>query len=395
VIFAAKNIKKEFDMLYLDYAASNPIRPGALEVLTTSMKEDFANPSSAHKPGKDLHKRIEECRRKFLEFLGANKGDRLIFTGSATESNNTLLEGIDLEKGDAVVVSFADHPSVTAPMERLRKRDIRVMELPLKKDGLPDEEAFFKLLNPPVKLVILTHVNNQSGVILDIGSLAGAIKKINPGIHIHVDAAQGFGKIPFSLEGGRIDSLSISSHKIGGPKGAAGLYLHAGVKMLPLLYGGGQEHGLRSSTQAAPLIFSFCEAAREAVETLYSSLQHVTKINGRVRKLLKEKIDTIDFPFSNTSPYILTLLLPGISSDIILRHLEQRDIFISSTSACSSGVKGENPVFTALHLPLKMHKFVLRVSFSHETTEADVLKFCDTLTNIYDELRMYIKYKAR
>lgn len=383
-------------MLYLDYAASAPIRPCALEVLTASMKEDFANPSSAHKLGKGLHKRIEDCRLKFLEFLGAGKNDRLIFTASATEANNTLIEGIHLKTGDAVVVSFADHPSVTAPMERLKKRNIQVIELPLKKDGTPEEEAFLNLLNPSVKLVILAHVNNQSGVILDIGRWGREIKKINSGVHIHIDAAQGFGKIPFSLKDGCIDSLCISSHKIGGPKGAAGLYLHAGVKMLPLLYGGGQEDGMRSSTQAAPLIFSFCEAAREAVETMEPSLEHVTKINQLARKCLKEKLEVVDFPFAqHTSPYILTFLLPGISSDIILRHLEQRDIFISSTSACSSRIKGANPVFTALHLPSKMHKFVLRVSFSHETTEADVLMFCDTLAIVYDELRMYIKYKAR
>jgi cysteine desulfurase len=383
-------------MLYLDYAASTPIRPCALEVLTASMKEDFANPSSAHKLGKTLYKRIEDCRLKFLEFLGAGKNDRFIFTASATEANNTLIEGIHLKTGDAVVVCFADHPSVTAPMERLIKKDIQVIELPLKKDGTPEEEAFLKLLNPAVKLVILTHVNNQSGVILDIGKWGREIKKINPGVHIHVDAAQGFGKIPFSLKEGIIDSLCISAHKTGGPKGIAGLYLHAGVKMLPLLYGGGQEDGLRSSTQAAPLIFSFCEAAREAVETMESSLLHVTEINRRARQCLKDKLEAVDFPFAqHTSPYILTFLLPGISSDIILRHLEQRDIFISSTSACSSRVKGANPVFTALHLPPKMHKFVLRVSFCHETAKADVLTFCNTLAIVYDELRMYIKYKAR
>jgi cysteine desulfurase len=383
-------------MLYLDYAASAPIRSCALEVLTASMKEDFANPSSAHKLGKALNKRIEDCRVTFLEFLGAGKNDRLIFTSSATEANNTLIEGFHLKTGDAVVVSFADHPSVTAPMERLKKRDIQVIEMPLKKDGTPEEEAFLKLLNPSVKLVILTHVNNQSGIVLDIGNWGHEIKKINPGIHIHLDAAQGFGKVPFSLKDGCIDSLSISSHKIGGPKGIAGLYLRAGVKMLPLLYGGGQENGLRSSTQAAPLIFSFCEAAREAVETMESSLEHVTKINQLARRCLNEKLEVVDFPFAqHTSPYILTFLLPGISSDIILRHLEQRDIFISSTSACSSRIKGTNPVFTALHLPPNMHKFVLRVSFSHETTKADVLTFCDTLAIVYDELRMYIKYKAR
>ncbi|UCH92310.1 MAG: cysteine desulfurase [Candidatus Aminicenantes bacterium] len=385
-------MKKPGEMLYLDYAASAPLRPGAWKVLERSMKEDFANPSSAHKPGKDLFRRIETCRKKFLQLLGAGKNDRLVFTGSATESNNTVIEGIGLKAGDSVLVSFADHPSVTVPMERLKKRNILVKELPLQNDGTPDEAAFLKLLDDTVKLVILTHVNNQSGAIIDICRLSGEIKVVNPGVHIHVDAAQGFGKIPFSLGEGQIDSMCISSHKIGGPKGIAGLVLDAGVRVSPLLYGGGQENGLRSSTQAAPLIFSFYQAAQEAVASIESSLAHVTRINRLAREGLEEKINRVRFPFfTHSSPYILTFILPGISSDIILRHLEQRGIMISSTSACSSKVKGASPVFTALHLPEKDHKFVLRVSFGHDTTELDVMRFCDTLASIYDDLEMFVR----
>ena len=379
-------------MLYLDYAASAPIRPGALEVLETSMKEDFANPSSAHHLGRELKQRIDTCRETFLQLLGAKSKDLLIFTGSATESNNMVIEGIDLHAGDAVMVSFADHPSVTAPIERLGKRGIRVIEIPLRPDGTPDEPAFLKLLTETVKLVILTHVNNQSGAVLDVIRLSREIKAIIPNTHIHVDAAQGFGKLPLIFKNGPIDSLSISSHKLGGPKGIAGLVVREGVRLVPLLYGGGQEGGLRSSTVAAPLVFSFFRASAEAVENIDTSLAQVTRLNRLARENLKAKIPTLRFPFEeSSSPYILSFILPGISSDIILRHLEQRGIMISSTSACSSRLKGANPVFTALHLPVKEHKFVLRASFSHETTENEVLSFCDALGAIYHELKNYIK----
>jgi len=379
-------------LLYLDYAASTPLRPGALQVLETSMREDFANPASAHQLGSDLLARIETCREKFLEFLGAGKGDKLIFIGSATEANNTVIRGIGLRAGDAVIFSFADHPSVTAPMEIFEKRGVRVTALPLQKDGTPDEPALLKLLEKTVKMLILTHVNNQSGTITDICRLSKEIKAISPGTHIHVDAAQGFGKIPFSLKDGNIDSLCISSHKIGGPKGVAGLYLRSGVQLSPLLYGGGQEEGLRSSTLAAPLIFSFCEAAADAVNTIDFSLEGVTALNQLARDWLQERISTVRFPFvKRSSPYILTLILPGISSDIILRHLEQEGIMISSRAACSSRSKGVDPVFTALHLPLEDHKFVLRVSFSHENSGVDIMRFCETLTAIYNDLKVYAK----
>jgi cysteine desulfurase len=379
-------------ILYLDYAASTPLRARALQVLETSMKEDFANPASAHQLGRELRQRIDTCREKFLEILGAGNGDRLIFTGSATEANNTIIRGIGLRAGDPVVFSFADHPSVTVPMDILEKRGVQVNELPLRKDGAPDEMALLKLLDKSVRLMILTHVNNQSGTIADICRLSTQIKAISPYTHIHVDAAQGFGKIPFSLKDGQIDSLCISAHKIGGPKGIAGLYLRNGIQLAPLLYGGGQEEGLRSSTQAAPLIFSFYEAAVDAMNSIDFSLEHITAMNQLVRDTLKEKISIVRFPFVKyCSPYILTFILPGIPSDIVLRHLEQEGIMISSTAACSSRIKGPDPVYTALHLPNDEHKFVLRVSFFHETTGMDILKFCDTLSSVYINLKMYAK----
>lgn len=385
-------------MIYLDYAASAPIGAGALNILETSMKEDFANPSSAHKLGKGLHKRIETSRSDFLGFLGAPAGDRLVFTASATECNNMVMMGTGLKEGDNVAVCFADHPSVTAPAEQLAERNVRIMDIPLKPDGAIDEPAFLQSLDDTVKLVVLSHVNNSSGVITDVCRFSQEIKKINPGTHVHVDAAQGFGKLPLFVRECQkgIDTLCISAHKIGGPKGAAALYLNSGVNVAPLLYGGGQEEGLRASTRAAPLIYSFTEAARDAIENLEPSLAHVTELNRLTRELVKKKIDAAEFPFAETSsPYILAFLLPGISSDIILRHLEQKEIYISSTSACSSKIKGANAVFTALHIPPNRQKNVLRVSFAKQTTKKEVETFCDTLAIIYDELSMYFKHKAR
>jgi len=380
-------------MLYLDYAASSPIRPSALEVLKKSLAEDFANPLSFHKLGKDLHRKIEGCRRKFLEFLGGDVNDRWIFTSSATESNNTFIEGIGLEEGDTVLVSMADHPSVTVPAENLKTRNIPVKPIPLNSRGTIDKPGLLSLVDPSVKLVILTHVNNQCGSLIDGENLCREIKQKGDNLYIFVDAAQGFGKIPFSLKNWEVDGISISSHKIGGPKGIAGLYVKAGTPFSPLLYGGGQEDGLRASTPAAPLIFSFFEAAQEALDSIEASLSHVARLNRLTRQLLKEKIDDIEFPFpvESTSPYILMVILPGISSDIILRHLEQEDIFVSTSSACSSRVKGSHPVFTALHVPEKYHKFILRISFSHEIGEADIEIFARTLAEIYNDLARFLK----
>jgi len=379
-------------MLYLDYAASTPVRPEALKVLVTSMKEEYANPSSAHKLGRAINKKIETCRQHILNILGAGAKDQFLFTSSATESNNMLIMGLDIKKGDTVIYSSADHASITGPMELLRKKGVDTRELPLEKDGQLNEDLFFKGLKSNDKMVILTHVNNQSGMVIDVCTLSLKIKEINPKIHIHVDAAQSFGKFPLSLKEGYIDSISVSSHKLGGPKGVAGLYLHSKVSLSPLLVGGGQERGLRSSTQAAPLIFSFFEASRISHENLESSMKQVVKINRLMRKRMEQKLDSIKFPFCPVgSPYILTFILPGITSDILLRHLEEKGIFISSSAACSSRVKGTNPVYTALHIPEHEHKSVLRVSFSDQVSEQNVELFCNALSTIYKKLEIYIK----
>ncbi|MGE5343697.1 MAG: cysteine desulfurase family protein [Candidatus Omnitrophota bacterium] len=384
-------------MIYLDYAASGPLRPGALNVLIRSMTEDYANPSSAHALGSELHKRIEACRHAFLKFLGASPRDHFFFTGSATESNNTAIHGIAWQAGDSVWVSSAEHPSLTAPVDALKTHGVTVKDLPLRPDGTPDEDAFLPLLDETVKLVIVSHVNNQSGAITDFLHLAKKIRKIRKSkttfpVHIHVDAAQSFGKLPFSLHEGLIDTLSVSAHKMGGPKGIAGLYVRNGVSLSPLLLGGGQENGMRSATQAAPLIVSFCEAAREAFATLDEARAHVTQINVLAHRQLTDAFPSAQFPFfgETASPYILTFVLPGISSDIIVRHLEKEGIMISSSSACSSKIKGKNPVFSALHLPEKNHKFVLRVSFSPLTTPAEVETFGRTLAAIYNNLTYFL-----
>jgi len=379
-------------MLYLDYAASSPIRESALKILEKSLRENFANPSSAHKLGKDLHRRIESCRERFLEFTGAGSCYRFIFTSSATESNNTIIKGLGLKSGDTIISSSADHPSITAPVEFLRGTGVNVEELPLGPYGSVQDNALLPMLTKSVKLVLLSQVNNQSGTISDINGLSRIIKNVNPKVHVHVDAAQGFGKIPVSLREGTIDSLSVSAHKLGAPKGISGLYLHGHSDISPLLAGGGQESGMRSSTQAAPLVFSFHEAVRESIADIEASLSYVTEINRYVRESLKEKINTVSFPFwEKSSPYILTFVLPGISSDIILRHLEQEDIMISSTAACSSRSKGPNAVFKALHLPESVHKFVLRVSFAHITTKQEVQRFCDSTIAIYENLKRFMR----
>ncbi len=375
-------------MIYLDHAASTSLSDEALDVLINSSREDFANPSSSHKFGKSILKKIEISRKLMLEFLKAGELYDLYFTSSATESNNTVIKGLEIGGRDVVFVSRSDHPSLQKPVESLLNSHVNISYIPMKGDGSIDDITLKELLSEDVKLVIFSHVNNQSGHICNVSKIASEIKKSFEEIHIHVDGVQSFCKIPFSLKSGVIDSYSVASHKIGGAKGVAALYLRKNSVLKPLLSGGGQEGGLRSSTHAAPLILSFGEAVKYLSDMVDKNFQYVKELNLKARKFLEELIPNIIFPFSgeDISPYILNLIIPGISSDIIIRHLEEKSIFISSTSACSSGGKEENPVFKSLGIPVKYHNFVYRVSFSYKSKESEVKMFCETIASIYGDL---------
>lgn len=371
-------------MIYLDHAASTPVKEKAREVLLESLVEDFANPSSAHKLGKSAMKKVDKARVKLLKILGAHKEDQLIFVSSATEANNMLIKGLGLTSVDRAHYSLGDHPSTVNPTSALNCEKV---EIPLLADGDIERDAFLSKLNENSKLVIFTHVNNQSGNIYPVEILASEIKKLFPDIHVHVDGVQGFTKLPISLKGS-IDSYSISGHKLGAPKGVAALYMKSSVTISPLLHGGGHELGLRSSTVNTPLILSLLEAIEINMSKRESEFKRLLELNNFLRtSLLKSGLDLeFPFPLEKTSPYILSFICKGISSDIILRHLEMKKIFVASSSACSSRAKGFNAGFAAMKIDESLHKFVLRVSFNDETTKSELeefsKQFIETITDI-------------
>ncbi|MEN8223430.1 MAG: cysteine desulfurase family protein [Acidobacteriota bacterium] len=375
-------------MIYLDHAASTSMWGEALEVLTRSSMEDYSNPSSSHKLGRGVLRKIEDARKFMLEFLEAGQLYDLFFTSSATESNNTIIKGLKLSKNDNIFVSEADHPSLLKPAEFLNNSGVELRYIPMREDGGIGRNELLKQLDDKTKLIILSFVNNQSGTINNVTAIASEVKRKNGDVHIHVDGVQGFCKIPFSLADGVIDSFSVSSHKIGGPKGSAALYLRKEIKIEPLLTGGGQEGGMRSSTRPTPLILAFAEAVKYLSGRYREDMDQISRLNKKVRETLGKSIPGIVFPFTGEeiSPYILNLIIPGISSDIIVRHLEEKNIFISTTSACSSGDKGENSVFRALGIQRGFHNHVYRVSFSGKTEETEVDTFCTEIGLIYNEL---------
>jgi cysteine desulfurase len=377
-------------MNYFDYAASSPIYPDVLDLVANAQRIDFANPGALHILGHDIREKINDCRSGFLKVLGASKEDDFIFTSSASESNNTVIKGLTLADGDTVVYCKADHPSVTSPVKYLAESfKITLKEIRLNSFGLIDQEFFSSLLDKSVKLVVLTHINNQSGVIADIENLSKLIKE-KTSAHVHIDAVQSFGKISLKVNS-HIDSLSITSHKIGGPKGVAGLYLKKGHKIQPLLLGGAQENGMRSSTESYPLIAGFFKAMQMSLINLEGKFSEASQRAALIRTKLPNILQGPLFPFESTSPYIISFVLPGISSDIVLRHLETKKVYISSTSACSSRVAGFNSSLHAMNIPEKHHKNFLRISQSSLTTDESIEVLIKEFQNVWNELKHILK----
>lgn len=378
-------------IIYLDHAASSPLRAEVLSTLLESYKNDFANPASTHKLGKNLSKQIDNCREYFLKNLGGR--GKFVFTSSATESNNMAIFGYPLNEGDEIYFSEADHASLVKPVEELERRGRVKKTIPLNDKGQIAVNELLEVIDEKSKLIVLTHVSSQTGAINPIIEIAKKIKEKNKKIFIHVDAVQGLGKIPINLKDNFIDSLSISSHKIGGPKGIAGLFIKDGIEISPLFYGGGHELGLRPSTPSTPLILSFKKAMELKEENRENALIQAQEHYLFLKSMLEKEIKEIEFPFDGDlkkSPYIMTIILPGIPSDVLLRHLESENVFVSSTSACSSKIKGENPVFTALGVPLSKHKNVLRISFCSDTCLEEYKIFGKTLSAVMENLS-YLK----
>lgn len=369
-------------MIYLDWAASAPIDETILADFNRSWVEDFANPSAVHRAAKDIMKKVVSSRSYFLNALNANSEDHAIFTSSATEANNTLIKGLELNAGDTVFYFSADHPSLVQPIERVaREKNLNLKEFSPLNDNWTDE------LDASVKLVLLTHVHGQNGLTLDLETLVKKVKALAPQAHIHVDAVQSFGKLALDVKKMQIDSLSLSSHKISGPKGVGLLYFKKSLALKPLLDGGGHEGGFRSSTLAAPLIFAFENAAKNKLAKMSANFEHVQTLKNQLRQLLTQ--DSISFPFhaENYSPFISCFLLEAIPTDVVMRHLEMDKIYVASSSACSSKVKAFNPTFEKLGIDKKFHKNVLRVSFGDKTTLEEIQLFATKLVAVISQLK--------
>jgi cysteine desulfurase len=375
-------------MIYLDHAATTPMRPEILDVMRTYFLERFGNPSSLHAYGLEARKAIEDAREQIAHTIGATPPE-IVFTSGGTESDNMALRGV-LRAGsgesDHIITSAIEHPAVLETCKFLEQRGHEVTYVSVDVDGRINPSEVEEAIRDNTRLISIMHANNEIGSIqpiAEVGTIAAS-----HGVYMHTDAVQSVGKIPVDVAALNVDMLSISSHKIYGPKGVGCLYVRKGTKLKPLIFGGGHERGLRSGTENVSGIIGFSEAMRLSIEDFAD--------NVRIQRLRDELIDAVlrGIPYTRLNggkeyrlPNNANFSFSYIEGESLVLRLSAKGVAGSTGSACSSKKLEPSHVLLAIGLdPVDAHGS-LRLTLGRDTTEADVQYVNEVLPEIVDQLR--------
>ena len=364
-------------MIYLDNAATTLPDPQVVEAISETLHLYPGNPSSLHKLGREAARLLSSCRETILQALGGNGS--LIFTSGGTESNNWAIYGalhLMRHKGRHIISTTIEHDAILAPLRELGDRGYEISLLQPDASGQISAEALANVLRADTALVSVMQVNNETGAVLPIREMAEIVHRKSKAL-FHTDAVQAFGKIPVCPSALDVDLLSVSAHKLHGPCGIGALWIREGIKLPPLLRGGGQEGGLRSGTEALHNIAGFAKAVELSMARLSETSVHLQSLQTYLRETLPLSLPKVRF-LPQGAPHIVSLSIPGTKSEVLMNYLDSRDIYLSHASACKRG--GRSHVLSAMRLPADVIDGTIRVSFSYETSLGDLDKLISALT---------------
>ena len=375
-------------MIYLDNSATTEISAAAKKKMIEAI-EVYGNPSSRHGMGIEARRLIDRAREQVGSALGLSRplAEILTFTSCGSESNNAAILGSlyskEKRRHNKVITTDSEHPSVDNVMRKLEKDGFEVVRISTR-GGIINEDEFAAALDENVALVSLMLVNNETGAVYNVGKLFSAVKRKCPDAVTHCDAVQGFLKVPFTVKTLNADMISISAHKIHGPKGVGALYVSPEVvkmkKITPYLIGGGQEGGFRSGTENIVGIVGFGEAAAEGRANIAASVAKMAAL----RDLCAEKADAAgarpNIPIGQRAPHVLSLTLPSIKSETMLNFLSSKGFCVSAGSACSSHSRHISSSLVGFGLSEHEADCTIRVSFSEYNTESEIISFCESLS---------------
>lgn len=375
---------------YLDNSATTPFCREAADKILEAVTSLYGNPSSLHEKGFEAEKLLKESRDNVAKVLCCER-DRLFFTAGGTEANNIALFGIAhsmKRNGNKIVTTAFEHPSVAKCIDSLENEGFSVTRILPDSSGNIPAEAFSQAIDENTILVAVMAVNNETGSIQPIKEIRSIIEEKKSPALFHCDCVQAFGKVNMRTITPYVDTLSISAHKIHGPKGVGGLYIKKGVRLSPLIFGGGQEHDIRPGTEPMPAIAGF-GAAAAALPNPEKTLLKVSQLKERLVSKLSQFDDVVINSPQNALPYVINLSVLGIRSEPMINFLSDMGIYVSAGSACSKGHRSE--ALTALGISPERIDGALRVSLSRFTTEEHI----DMLVDGIDKCRKFLRRSKR
>ena len=361
---------------YLDNSATTRCCPEAAESMMRTLTEDVGNPSAMHRKGVEAERYVREAAETIAALLKVQPKE-ILFTSGGTESDNLALIGgafANQRAGKHIITTSVEHPAVENPAAFLEEQGFEVTRLPVDHRGVVRLDALTQALREDTILVSVMMVNNETGAVMPISEIAEIVHRKNPRILFHVDAIQGFGKYRIFPSRMGIDLLSVSGHKFHGPKGVGFLYIRSGVKVRPMILGGGQQNGMRSGTDNVPGIAGMAAAAEKVCTDMEKKTEHLRCLKKRMAEGLQEipEVRINGMALEEGAPHILSVTVPGVRSEVLLHALEEKSIYISAGSACSSHKRRPSAVLTAMGLPKADIESTVRISFSEENTMEEV-----------------------
>lgn len=388
-------MNKKSKKIYLDYAATTPVDPRAVKAMIPYFTEKFGNTASLHSFGQEAINALKKSRQIIAQVLGA-KPKEIIFTGSATESNNLALKGIawaNKNRGQHIIISPIEHPCIMESVKWLEKQGFKITKLKVDKYGLVGLDSLKKAIRKNTVLVSVIHANHEIGTIQDISKIGKICRE--KGIYFHTDATQGFGKIPIDVNKMNVDLLTANSHKMYGPKGAACLFIRQGTKIQPLLHGGGHEFSLRSSTVNLPAIVGFAQAAKICQKEMKKESNQLIKLRNKLIKGVLEKIPDshLNGHLAKRLPNNANFWFSFVEGEAIVIQLDSYGISASTGSACSSAKLEPSHVLLAIGLKPEQAHGSLRLTLGRWTKEKDIDYLLGVLPEVIEKLREISPFK--
>ena len=375
--------------MYLDNSATTQVSDEVFEEMKPYFTQEFGNPSTLYKIGRESKKALDLARQRVADAINA-KPEEIIFTSGGSESDNLAIKGIAFKlakKGKHIITTKIEHPAVKNTLGFLESLDFKVTYLPVNESGIIEIEDLKEAITPETILITVMHANNELGTIQPIEEIGKIARE--KGIKFHTDAVQSFGKIDVDVEKLNVDLLSLSSHKINGPKGVGALYIKKGTRVVPLIHGGGQEKGIRSGTENVPGIVGFGKACELAASQLE---EHYEKLSSIRDELIDKVLNTVPEAYlngdrQNRLPNLVNFRFKAIEGESLILLLDAKGYQASTGSACSSNTLEASPVLTALGLdPVDVHGS-LRISLAPESDTFDVDEFVDVISQSVSRLR--------